>query len=472
MPRAKLQFGAMTEYRYSLASNKVKKLDCPFCGAKKHWQRYVDTETGEILPEQHGRCDNADKCGQWVTPKDTGYANAVWEKKQDEKTGWNPNVVKSEKKPLDKPKTVYFDFEAFKQTLDPKRYEKNVFIQNLFNSVPYPFEVANVTKVIQMYRLGTIANGYRAGAITFPFIDLKGNVRAIQVKQFNEQNSTKGTDFLHSIIEKYHTRNNMPLPEWLAAYIRQDKRISCLFGEYLLSKYPKKPIALVEAPKTAVYGTLYFGLPNTPESVIWLAVYNKSSFSFDKLKVLQGRDVFVFPDLSKDGSTFKEWEAKAKGYEKRLPKTRFIFSNLLEKLAPERDKSEGYDLADYLIKQDWRLFREYIIQEQSLQAEPDKSEELNTETYSKVELLYKPESSEVQERLPRQDWSDEIRKLERYFETFNDTMPQFQLNAGERITDLKKFIQSHLAIVRANNGKTTFHPYLQRLAAYKNAIND
>ena len=25
------------EHRYSLASNKVKKLDCPYCGAKKHW---------------------------------------------------------------------------------------------------------------------------------------------------------------------------------------------------------------------------------------------------------------------------------------------------------------------------------------------------------------------------------------------------------------------------------------------------
>jgi hypothetical protein len=220
--------------------------------------------------------------------------------------------------------------------------------------------------------LGTVANGYRAGANTFPFIDIKGNVRAVQVKQFDEQNHTTGTDFLHSIIEKHHTRNNKPLPEWLEAYTKQDKRISCLFGEHLLSKYHSNPVALVEAPKTAVYGTLYFGLPETPESLIWLAVYNKSSFSFDKLKVLQGRFVYVFPDLSKDGNTFKEWETKAKEYESRLPGTRFIFSDLLEQLAPERDKSEGNDLADYLIKQDWRLFRKRNIQEQPPQPEPEK----------------------------------------------------------------------------------------------------
>jgi hypothetical protein len=31
---------------------------------------------------------------------------------------------------------------------------------------------------------------------------------------------------------------------------------------------------------------------------------------------------------------------------------------LLEQLAPETDKAEGYDIADYLTKQDWRLFRD------------------------------------------------------------------------------------------------------------------
>jgi hypothetical protein len=159
----------------------------------------------------------------------------------------------------------------------------------------------------------------------------------------------------------------------LEAYTKQDKRVSCLFGEHLLTRYPNNPIALVEAPKTAVYGTLYFGLPESTEDFIWLAVYNKSSFSFDKLKVLRGRSIYVFPDLSKDGSTFKEWEAKAKEYQTRLPKTRFVFSDLLERLAPECDKIEGMDFADYLIKQDWTLFRKSNIQEQTAkQPDPEK----------------------------------------------------------------------------------------------------
>ncbi|NLX71974.1 MAG: hypothetical protein GXY94_01540, partial [Bacteroidales bacterium] len=89
--------------------------------------------------------------------------------------------------------------------------------------------------------------------------------------------------------------------------------------------------------------------------------------------------------LSKDGNTFNEWKTKAKEYERRLPGTRFVFSDLLEKLAPEQDKSEGNDLADFLIKQDWRLFRKRNIQEQPPQPEPKIIEAIN-ET-EKAELL-------------------------------------------------------------------------------------
>jgi hypothetical protein len=324
--------------------------------------------------------------------------------------------------------------------------------------------------------LGTVANGYRAGANTFPFIDIKDNVRAVQVKQFDEQNHTTGTDFLHSIIEKHHTRNNKPLPEWLEAYKKQDKRISCLFGEHLLSKYHINPVALVEAPKTAVYGTLYFGLPETPESLIWLAVNNKSSFSFDKLKVLQGRFVYVFPDLSKDGNTFKEWETKAKEYESRLPGTRFIFSDLLEQLAPERDKSEGNDLADYLIKQDWRLFRKRNIQEQPPQPEPERVTKVTKVThqqniiFSHVEPLPKVEVFKTERIEQPQNWSNDIAELENYFASIELPTQPVKLNRCSTITDCSLFIESHFATVKANNGKRTFLPYLNRLQELKQVL--
>ena len=469
----------MNKHRYTLEKGS-KKYHCPDCN-KKTFVRYIDTETGDYLPEQYGRCDRESKCSYHLNPYLDGYAKMIWEQEQ-KVTGVTKVTVPKQKyfrtqpKPQPTPEPVFFDFDTFKQTLQPERYEKNTFIQNLFYRVQFPFEVDEVTKVIQLYRLGTVANGYRAGANTFPFIDIKGNVRAIQVKQFDQKNHTTGTDFLHSIIEKHHTRNNKPLPEWLEAYIKQGKRISCLFGEHLLSKYHSNPVALVEAPKTAVYGTLYFGLPETPESLIWLAVYNKSSFSFDKLKVLQGRFVYVFPDLSKDGNTFKEWETKAKEYESRLPGTRFIFSDLLEQLAPERDKSEGNDLADYLIKQDWRLFRKRNIQEQPPQPEPEKVTKVTKVThqqniiFSHVETLPKVEVFKTERIEQPQNWSNDIAELENYFASIKLPTQPVKLNRCSTITDCSLFIESHFATVKGNNGKRTFLPYLNRLQEFKQVL--
>lgn len=357
---AKQQFRKMdTEHRYKLERGSKKYL-CPNCG-KISLKRYIDIDTGDHLPDQYGRCDHENSCvpHYHMNPYTDGYAKAIKEQERVNVATF-PEYSKpksSAPQPQPNPKPVYFDFDTFKQTLQPEKYEKNTFLQNLFSRVQFPFEANKIEKVIQLYRLGTVANGYRAGAVTFPFIDNTGNVRTIQVKQFDDANHTTGTDFLHSIIEKHHTRNNEPLPTWLKDYIRQDKRVSCLFGEHLLNKYPLNPIALVEAPKTAVYGTLYFGLPKTQKNLVWLAVYNKSSFSIDKVKALKGRDIFVFPDLSKDGATFTEWETKAKEFEIRLPGTRFIFSDLLERLATPEQRTQGADIADIIIKLNWQLFR-------------------------------------------------------------------------------------------------------------------
>jgi hypothetical protein len=378
------------QFRYSLQKG-GKKHRCPSCN-QKTFVRYIDSETGNNLPEQYGRCDRESKCAYHLNPYSDGYVKSILAQERGNNSelpnNWKPQRKKAVHQP--QPEPVFFDFETFKQTLQPERYRKNRFLQNLLYRVKFPLEANDVKKVIELYRLGTVVNGYRAGSITFPFIDLNGNVRAVQVKQFDEQNHTTGTDFLHSIIQRYYTQNGKPLPAWLDIYLKQEKRVSCLFGEHLLAKYPSNPIALVEAPKTAIYATLYFGLPESNADLIWLAVYNKSSLTFDKLKVLQGRFVYVFPDLSKDGSTFKEWESKAKDFESRLHGTSFKFSDLLEQLAPELDKSEGNDLADYLIKQNWRDYRKHKVGEQPSTAEHGKVTEVTKVSHQENNLFFTP----------------------------------------------------------------------------------
>jgi len=474
------------DHRYILEKNSIKH-HCPNCN-KKTYVRYIDTVTGNYLPEQYGRCDRESKCSYHLNPYLEGYAKMMLEQEQiitgvTKVTAPKQKHFGSKTKPQPQPEPIFFDFKIFKQTLQPERYENNNFIQNLLYRVQFPFDVDEITKIIQLYRLGTIANGYRAGAITFPFIDINSHIRAVQIKQFDEQNHTIGTDFLHSVIEKYCIQLNKSLPDWLEAYKNQDKFITCLFGEHLLSKYPNNPVALVEAPKTAVYGTLYFGLPETPTSLIWLAVYNKSSFSFDKLKVLKGRFVYVFPDLSEDGKTFNEWETKAKEYESRLPGTRFIFSDLLERLAPVSDKSEGYDLADYLVKQDWRLFRKCNIIDQTIRVETVKGEASEQSVAPKTNIFLHNKSLSIAEEsttmeIERQtkeqknDWSNEITELESFFANFHLPTHSVKLNKCSTITNCSFFVETHLAIIKANKGVNTYLSYLKRLQELKDIVKN
>lgn len=450
------------EYRYIL--EKVnKKTVCRNCG-KKTFVRYIDTGTGDYIPEQYGRCDREIKCAYHLNPYRDGYAQIIREQKYK-------RVQKSiicKPTPPKKPEPAFVPVAVLRQTLSPEGYKKNVFIQNLLTRVQFPFESKDVEKIISQYYLGTACNGYRAGAITFPFIDKSGNIRAIQVKQFDEENHTIGTDFLHSIIGKHHQKKNEALPDWVQAYQHNETKVSCLFGEHLLNKYTLNPIALVEAPKTAIYSTLYFGFPEKPENLLWLAVYNLSSLNFDKCQALQGRDVYLFPDLSSDGKAFELWSNKAREISDLMPGTRFKVSELLETLAPNELRNDGADIADVLIKIDWRKFKPQ-------ESESIRGTERPTPEYIPTFESEKGEKSEglkqtyfsQSERPKLESWEQDITELEQYYKAAKLPTGPVKLNHFSTILNVTKFIESHFTAVKGNEGKRAFLPYLHRLQELK-----
>ena len=69
-----------TEHRNTLEKGS-KKHHCPDCN-KKTFVLYIDTETGDYLPEQYGRCDRESKCSYHLNPYLDGYAKAIWEQEQ------------------------------------------------------------------------------------------------------------------------------------------------------------------------------------------------------------------------------------------------------------------------------------------------------------------------------------------------------------------------------------------------------
>jgi hypothetical protein len=145
---------------------------------------------------------------------------------------------------------------------------------------------------------------------------------------------------------------NLELPVyWVHKALKQPEfeLKQCLFGEHLLID-KCKPVAIVESEKTAIISSIY--LPQ----FIWLA-FGGIGFNIDKCSILKGRTVTLFPDLSKpkegQPTAFEKWSRKAKELSHLAI---FTVSDLLERKATEAERKQGLDLADYLIKFNYKAF--------------------------------------------------------------------------------------------------------------------
>ena len=316
----------MSKYRFIFDKSR-KKYVCPGCGEIK-LVRFRDAQTNELQPEEFGRCDREDNCKYFKYPsrEDFKYENFSRSKLDKSKFTTKPEV-----------RQTYIPWDSIIQTF--AGYDDCSFFK-YFSNKGFPDEL--VEKVIEMYYLGTIQSGYLRGALTIPYINVNDEIAFVQVKLFNSQNNTIKTNALHSILKG--TPNN----DWINDFEKNERKITCFFGAHLIKKYPNNPIALVEAPKTAIYCSLYYGLPTKNSDFLWIAVFNKSALSSDRFKDLEGRNITIFPDLSMDSLTFNDWKLKAKSFEKLFPGTTISISTYLEEIASEEQRRNGEDLADIL----------------------------------------------------------------------------------------------------------------------------
>ena len=199
---------------------------------------------------------------------------------------------------------------------------------------------------------------------------------------------------------------------------------------------------------------------------------------------MQGRDVYLFPDLSESGKAFELWCKKAKELSDLMPGTRFQVSDLLETLAPNELKEQGADIADVLIKMDWQKFRPQQIEpvQEAEQPAPEPPPTPKSEKGEKSEVpkqtyfLHAEETSNseditIESESPKPErW--EIKDLERYFETATLPTVPVKLNSYTKITDVSLFVHAHLAVIQANNGNKTFLPYLERLKELKQYLHN
>lgn len=348
----------MNEHRYRLEKYKGKNTrhTCPSCKGKLKFARYIDVTTGEQLAEDVGRCNAEVNCGYHFTPSQYFTQNP------DKKGASNWEV--GEYKPAPK-----VNIPADIMQLSVNLTSPNSFIDYL-NTL---FPPCVVSSLVFRYNIGT-SKYYKGGGAVFYFVNKAGEVRAGQVKLFDTSGHTatftttegevrKVQNAVHEIIKKQCIAGGLPVPGWIEPYIAQELRIDCFFGEHLLAlpENDSKPIAIVEAPKTAIVASAYF------PQFVWLAVGALSYLKRERCGVLFGRNVHLFPDLK----AADNWKARIAN-EGLDSICNIDISTYLEDNATDQEKDKGLDLCDYLERVDYIQFlKDELIKDMTKAANPD-----------------------------------------------------------------------------------------------------
>lgn len=413
----------MTEHKYILEPYKGTntRYRCPTCQQRdKTFSLYIDTETGEHIHPTVGRCNRESNCGYHYTPKQYFKDNNISFDTPQPKA-YKPRPVTPPQKPV-----TFIPVDVFKASL--KAHEANHFVKFLINL----FGVEVASDLISRYFIAT--SKHWNGATVFWQIDTQGKVRTGKIMLYSPTTGKRVKEPFNHI---HWVHKALKQPEF---ELRQ-----CLFGEHLLID-KTKPVAIVESEKTAIIASVY--LPQ----FIWVAVGSLTNLNAEKCSVLKGRTVTLFPDLN----GFERWSSRAKELS-HLAK--FTVSDLLECKATEAEKKQGLDLADYLIRFDFREF----IQPEPKATEPAPAVLPLVEVFNPEQIL-----QPVKEQ--PQSWSNDIAELEKYFAETPPPAHPVKLNRCSTITDCSLFIESHFATVKANKGKQTFLPYLHRLQELKQVL--
>lgn len=294
----------MSDYQFSLERGGMKHV-CPACNQRK-FVRYLDTETGEYLADEVGRCDREDSCGYHLKPKEHFLH------------GGKRPTVRSKVSPMRKlkPEPSFFPPEIMQASL--KNYNDNHFYQWLV----LVFGEKKALELTLSYRIGSAH--YWKGSCIFWQIDDNGYVRSGKVMLYDAMTGRR-------VKEPY---NHI---QWAHKLLQIEpfNLSQCLFGLHLLTENRSKPIAVVESEKTAIVGAGF--MPD----FIWMATASKSNLNAERLKPLYGREVVLYPDLG----ALDDWRKVADS----LPGV--TVSYILEKQATDEDRKAGLDVADFLLRE-------------------------------------------------------------------------------------------------------------------------
>jgi hypothetical protein len=298
---------------------------CPQCGKRKEFTRYVDTDTGELLPEHVGKCNRADACGYHYPPRDYFRDNGI----RPDGDG-TTSAPKPEPPPL--PPFLHDRAEVAATRQHPERNTLSAYWRERIDAF---CGAGRWDEVAKDYALGTWQSGRLAGAAVFWHVDHLGRVKAGKVMLYNPETGKRRKDVRHtSFVHFEHTGKN-------TAELNVEQ---CLFGDHLLKTWPMdKAVAVVESERTAMIAAALM------PAYCWVATGSLGEFKLAKLQALTGRKVLAFPDLSIGSTAYYAWKERAA--ELKALFASIHVSDLLDAGATVESTLAGMDIADLLLRE-------------------------------------------------------------------------------------------------------------------------
>ena len=305
---------------------------CPSCRHRRNtFKRYIDTVEQTYLADHVGKCDRAESCGYHFTPREFFKTNP------DKRPGrHNPYPLR--RPDADTKQYVLLPWQYVDDSM--KAYQKNHFITFLAEL----FGMPQALELARQYRIGTASHW--PGATIFWQADIYFRIRTGKIMLYNELTGKRVKEpfnhvtWVHSLLMRKaggQMRNKNNEKTSAIEISTSDFNIKqCFFGEHLLGLQPDRTVAIVESEKTAVIASIYH-----PE-YIWIAAGSLEGLTPDKCRVLEGRNVRLYPDAG----SYDKWRNRAIELNARMPTTRFITDDKLELTATSEERTKGIDIAD------------------------------------------------------------------------------------------------------------------------------
>lgn len=281
----------MKTYKWQLRKGSKKEI-CPNCGQKRFVPYVLASDGVTPAGAEYGRCDREQSCGYQRYPDGERMVVAV------------------------------------PQQVQPKEMLR--YVGKLNDTPPVPFHLW-MSEVLTFTDALVAINDYHIdgidGDVIWWQIDRDGVVRTGKVMRYLANGHRDKSDIFPVTWAHKHRR--------LKYQFKGEELKQCLFGEHLLTRYPDKPVVLVESEKTAVIMSRIY-----PEH-LWLATGGSQGIkSVERITPLIGRKVLLIPD----NGQYWSWKRIADQYG-------WMISDTLEEHAPF-DGADVLDIIEQLNTQD------------------------------------------------------------------------------------------------------------------------